>query len=128
MLVRDAIAPGGLDTGVPMLKDVGIGGLGGAGDAKIAAAVEAAGLRYFCGYLTPKFTDALLKQKRFTAQRLALCERAGQARGLPGDFVATCDEPWGGFLGVLGRLLVAFFDGFAAHWWGPLCGFGVCDF
>ncbi len=55
----DTIARGGPETVVPMLKELGYAGLGGApGDAKMAAALEAAGLRYFNGYLTIKFTDA----------------------------------------------------------------------
>lgn len=66
----DTIARGGPDTVVPLLKNLGYAGLGGApGDAKMAEALRAAGLRYFNGYLTLSFASArpalddALKQK-----------------------------------------------------------------
>jgi hypothetical protein len=53
------IARGGPDAVVPLLKELGYDGLGGgAGDAAMAGALEAAGLRYFNGYLTLSFDSA----------------------------------------------------------------------
>jgi sugar phosphate isomerase/epimerase len=55
----DTIARGTPDTVVPMLKDLGYDGLGGAaGDNRMASALEAAGLRLFNGYLTLSFDSA----------------------------------------------------------------------
>lgn len=55
----DTIARGKADTVVPLLKELGYDGLGGtAGDATMAEALEAAGLRYFNGYLTLSFDSA----------------------------------------------------------------------
>lgn len=49
----DTIARGGPDVVVPMLKDLGYDGLGGsAGDAAMARALEAVGLKFFNGYFT----------------------------------------------------------------------------
>ncbi len=66
----DTIARGGPEKVVPLLKELGYAGLGGApGDAKMADALRAAGLRYFNGYLTLNFAstrpalDDALKQK-----------------------------------------------------------------
>jgi sugar phosphate isomerase/epimerase len=54
----DTIARGGPEAVVPMLKELGYHGLGGqAGDEKMATALEAAGLRFFNGYLTLSFSD-----------------------------------------------------------------------
>jgi sugar phosphate isomerase/epimerase len=52
----DTIARGRPDVVVPMLKELGYEGLGGsAGDDGMAKAMEAAGLRFFNGYLTISF-------------------------------------------------------------------------
>ena len=66
----DTIARGGSEKVVPLLKELGYAGLGGApGDAKMAEALRAAGLHYFNGYLTLNFASArsalddALKQK-----------------------------------------------------------------
>ena len=49
----DTIARGQPDTVVPMLRELGYAGLGGAaGDAAMAQALSAEGLRYFNGYHT----------------------------------------------------------------------------
>jgi len=49
----DTIARGQPDTVVPLLKDLGYDGLGGtAGDGSMASALEAAGLKFFNGYIT----------------------------------------------------------------------------
>jgi len=55
----NTIARGGPDTVVPMLKELGYDGLGGgAGDASMATALEASGLRFFNGYLTLSLDSA----------------------------------------------------------------------
>jgi len=55
----DTIARGAPDAVAPMLKDLGYDGLGGAaGDDRMAKAMEAAGLRFFNGYLTLSFDSA----------------------------------------------------------------------
>lgn len=66
----DTIARGNAATVVPMLKELGYDGLGGApGDVKMAAALKDTGLRYFNGYLTLNFAtnrpalDDSLKRK-----------------------------------------------------------------
>jgi len=52
----DTIARGGPEQVVPLLKELGYAGLGGqAGDNKMAEAMEAAGLRFFNGYITLSF-------------------------------------------------------------------------
>jgi sugar phosphate isomerase/epimerase len=52
----DTIAKGGPDVVVPLLKELGYDGLGGAaGDGAMASALERAGLRFFNGYLTLQF-------------------------------------------------------------------------
>jgi sugar phosphate isomerase/epimerase len=52
----DTIAKGGPDVVVPLLKELGYDGLGGAaGDGAMADALERAGLRFFNGYLTLQF-------------------------------------------------------------------------
>jgi sugar phosphate isomerase/epimerase len=49
----DTIAKGGPETVVPLLKDLGYAGLGGAaGDRSMVEALARAGLRFFNGYLT----------------------------------------------------------------------------
>ncbi len=66
----DTVARGEPEKVVPMLKELGYDGLGGApGDAKMAAALKNAGLRYYNGYITLSFShahttlDDALKQK-----------------------------------------------------------------
>ena len=55
----DTIARGRPEVVVPMLKELGFAGLGGApGDAAMAQALSAAGLRYFNGYHTISFEAA----------------------------------------------------------------------
>lgn len=55
----DTVARGGPEKVVPMLKELGYDGLGGKpGDAKMAAALKDAGLRYFNGYITLSFSHA----------------------------------------------------------------------
>lgn len=55
----DTIARGKPDVVVPMLKDLGYDGIGGAaGDDGMAKAMEAAGMRFFNGYLTLSFDAA----------------------------------------------------------------------
>jgi hypothetical protein len=55
----DTIARGAPDEVVPMLKDLGFDGLGGAaGDDRMARAIEAAGMRFFNGYFTVSFDSA----------------------------------------------------------------------
>jgi sugar phosphate isomerase/epimerase len=55
----DTIARGGPEVVVPMLKELGYDGLGGAaGDDGMAKALEAAGLRFFNGYITLSFDAA----------------------------------------------------------------------
>jgi len=55
----NTIARGGPDAVVPLLKELGYDGLGGgAGDDAMAKALEAAGLRFFNGYLTLSFDSA----------------------------------------------------------------------
>ncbi len=52
----DTIARGGPEVVAPMLKDLGYDGLGGtAGNEPMANAINAAGLRFFNGYLTMSF-------------------------------------------------------------------------
>lgn len=52
----DTIARGGAEKVVPMLKELGYDGLGGApGDARMALALKNAGLRYYNGYITLSF-------------------------------------------------------------------------
>jgi sugar phosphate isomerase/epimerase len=52
----DTIARGGAEVVTPMLKELGYDGLGGtAGNEQMAKAIEAAGLRFFNGYLTTSF-------------------------------------------------------------------------
>ena len=54
----DTIARGGPDVVVPMLKELGFDGLGGAaGDGKLAEALESSGLKFFNGYITLGFDD-----------------------------------------------------------------------
>lgn len=56
----DTIARGGPEVVAPMLKDLGYDGLGGtAGNEPMANAINAAGMRFFNGYLTMSF-DSLL--------------------------------------------------------------------
>jgi len=55
----DTIARGKPDDVALLLKELGYDGLGGAaGDDRMARAIEAAGLRFFNGYLTLSFDDA----------------------------------------------------------------------
>jgi sugar phosphate isomerase/epimerase len=55
----DTIARGQPEAVVPLLKELGYDGIGGqAGDDRMAAALEAQGLRFFNGYLTLSFDDA----------------------------------------------------------------------
>jgi sugar phosphate isomerase/epimerase len=55
----DTVARGEPEKVVPMLKELGYDGLGGApGDAKMATALKNAGLRYFNGYITLSFSHA----------------------------------------------------------------------
>lgn len=55
----DTIARGGPDTVVPLLKELGYDGLGGAaGDGRMAQALKDAGLRFFNGYITLSFEEA----------------------------------------------------------------------
>lgn len=56
----DTIARGGAGNVVPLLKELGYDGLGGAaGDDAMAKALEFAGLRFFNGYLTLGFDSGL---------------------------------------------------------------------
>ena len=55
----DTIARGKPDQVVPLLKELGYQGLGGqAGDAAMAEALKAVGLRFYNGYLTLSFEDS----------------------------------------------------------------------
>ena len=54
----NTIARGGPEVAVPLLKELGYDGLGGAaGDDVMAQALEAQGLRFFNGYITLGFDD-----------------------------------------------------------------------
>ena len=55
----DTIARGKPEQVVPLLEELGYDGLGGqAGDGSMASALEAAGLRFYNGYLTLSFEDS----------------------------------------------------------------------
>ena len=55
----DTIARGGAEKVVPMLKELGYDGLGGApGDGKMALALRNAGLSYYNGYITLSFSQS----------------------------------------------------------------------
>jgi sugar phosphate isomerase/epimerase len=56
----DTIARGGPGAVVPLLKELGYDGLGGAaGDGVMAVALEASGLKFFNGYITLGFDEAV---------------------------------------------------------------------
>lgn len=104
----DTIAKGRPDVVVPLLKDLGYAGLGGAaGDREMADALAKAGLHFFNGYLTVQLhaerpalddklraqLDAMQGRNTFLWLAVAKVNRANQplTRGAPGgdDIVAA---------------------------------------
>ena len=91
----DTIARGGAAEVVPMLRDLGYDGLGGtAGDSAMPAALKAAGLKFFNGYLTKSFEAGKPGLDDDLRHRIDAMQGQGAALWLAVDQVTAQAKPF----------------------------------